>query len=375
MIGQDLYKIETCCELSNERLKSLIFFYAPLIGNDALALYEYLVLSGPTSGFKSLNELLDELNISIDYFEEQCRKLNEYRLLKTLNKANQYIFIFNNPLTRREFINDGIMTRYFIMKTSGKHYQKIISDVYQEGNYDDYEDTSQALSLDAIKNWNKDNETYLKGTKATDFNFGTLFDVNVFLQDMSTNLLPMRFRTNENMKALATLADLYNISYDKMRTFIPRVALIDSNEFDLKQLKYLCMNARGEYRLNESGSYNIPCLNFLMNLQGGKEVTESDKKIIFNLSNKYHLNPSVINVLLEHSLKMCNNRLIEKYIYAVASDLNRNNIKDAKGALEMLQMPYNKGGKKDELPTYSTDNNASLSKLEQDELKKLMGKK
>lgn len=377
MLGSQLYKIEVNCELSNERLKSLVFFYGPLIGHDALALYEYLVLRGSTIGFEEINNLLVSLNISVDLFEQQCGKLNEYRLLKTLKQENKYIFVFINPLTSKEFIKDSILVRDFILKTSGVHYQELISDIYDEQIHDDYEDVSRKLSLDAINNWTKEDETYLrKQDNDNRYNFNTLFDVNVFLKDISTNLLPMRFRTVENLKELATLADLYNISYDKMRSFIPKIAKIDSNEFDISQLKYLCMNAMAEYTRVESGNYNVPCQVFLMNLQDGKEATDYDKKIIYNLSNSYHLNTSVINVLLEHTLKNCDNRLIEKYMYSIASDLHRNNIVDAKGALSRLSKPYNKSaGAKDELPTYTTENNVSVSQDEADELLKLMGKK
>ena len=44
MLGKDLYKIDGNVELSYERLKALVFFYSPLVGNDALALYEYLAI-------------------------------------------------------------------------------------------------------------------------------------------------------------------------------------------------------------------------------------------------------------------------------------------------------------------------------------------
>lgn len=375
MLGNELYKIEVNAELSNERLKSLVFFYGPLVGHDALTLYQYLTLKGSTIGFDELNNLLSSLNISIDSFEEQCGKLNEYKLLKTLKQDNKYIFVFTNPLTIKEFIKDSILVRDFILKTSGVHYQELIADVYDEDTHADYEDISRTLSLDSIKNWTKEDETYLSSDKSEGFNFNTLFDVNVFLKDISTNLLPTRFRTVNNLKELATLADLYNISYDKMRTFIPKIAKSDSNEFDLTQLKYLCMNAKADYTKVENGNYNVPCLIFLMNLQDGKEATEYDKKIIFNLSNSYHLNTSVINVLLEHTLKNCDNRLIEKYMYSIASDLHRNNVVDAKGALARLDKPYNKGTSSDKLPTYNASSNADMSQDEADELLKLMGKK
>lgn len=375
MLGNQLYKIEVNVELSNERLKSLVFFYGPLIGHDALALYQYLVLKGTTIGFNELNGLLASLNISIDMFEEQCGKLNEYNLLKTLKQEDKFIFVFKAPLTRKEFNKDSILVRDFISKTSGPHYQELIADIYDEDNHEGFEDVSRKLSLEAINNWSKDKESYLKKDDGDKYNFNTLFNVNVFLKDMSTVLLPMRFRTVENLREIATLADLYNISYDKMRTFIPKITSCDSNEFDITQLKYLCMNARSEYTKVEDGNYNVPCLLFLMNLQNGKEVTEYDKKIIANLSNSYHLNTSVINVLLEHTLKACDNRLIEKYMYAIASDLHRNNVTDANSALARLERPYNKSTNKDSLPTYSTDSNKNMSQAEKDELLRLMGRK
>ena len=63
MIGNNYYKIDVNFELSGDRLRSLVLFYGPLIGNDALALYEYLVLNGSSAGFDRLNELLNSLYI------------------------------------------------------------------------------------------------------------------------------------------------------------------------------------------------------------------------------------------------------------------------------------------------------------------------
>ncbi|MBQ6334178.1 MAG: DnaD domain protein [Erysipelotrichaceae bacterium] len=375
MLGKDLYKVEVNADLSMQRLRSLVFFYGPLIGNDALAVYEYMVLRGNSFGFREINDLLVSLNVSIDDFEFYCLKLNEYRLLKTLRQENRYIFVFNNPLESKQFIKDDILVRDFILKTSGEHYREMIADIYVESDHSGFEDVSQTLSLDSLKNWRNEDESYLKKTNDSTFEFNTLFDVNVFLKDISTNLLPMRFRTRENLRELARLADLYGISYDKMRTFLPRVARIDSNEFDLKELRYLCMRAKGDYKPVEGDKYDVPCTSFLMNLQEGKEVTEYDKKIIFNLASKYHLDPPVINVLLAHGLKNCDNRLIENYLYPIASDLHRNDIKTAKDALARLERPYNKSKGEDKLPVYDDSANKTMSALEEEELLKLMGKK
>ena len=376
MLGKDLYKIEVNAELSNERLRSLVFFYWPLIGDKALVLYEYLVLRGNRPVFEEINELLMSVNLSIDDFEFFCIKLNEYRLLKTLKQENRYIFALNNPLEIRQFIKDDIMVRNFILNTSGEYFRQLTADIYEENDHYGFEDVSSTLSLDTLQNWDKEGESYLKKKPERNYDFDTMFDVNVFLKDISLTLLPMRFRTKENMKQLALMADLYNISYDKMRTYLPKVARTDSNEFDLKELRYLCMNAKSEYKKVENDNYDVPCIRFLMSLQGGKEATNYDKKIIYRLFEDYHLSAPVINVLLEHGLKNCNNSLIENYLYPIASDLHRNDVKTSKEALERLSKPYEKKGRNVEKPpVYDDSANKTMSAMEEEELLKLMGKK
>ena len=161
MLGKDLYKIEVNTELSNERLRSLVFFYGPLIGKEALVMYEYLVLRGNQTAFEEINSLLMNLNLSIDDFEFYCIKLNEYRLLKTLKQDNRYIFVFNDPLEVKQFIKDDILVRDFILKTSGEYYRELTSDIYMESDHAGFEDVSQTLSLDTLQDWKAEDESYL----------------------------------------------------------------------------------------------------------------------------------------------------------------------------------------------------------------------
>ena len=375
MIGKDYYRIETECELSDERFKSLVFFYGPLIGNDALALYLNLVYKLNSYSFNELNELLSFLNISVTDFEQRVDILNQYQLVRTLNLDNKYIFIINSPLNRKQFIDNDIFVREFILKTSGSHYQSLISDIrsneYQKG----FNDISQKLPDNVLDSWNKDDETYLNKKKDKTYTFNTLFDVNLFLKDISTNLLPMRFRTKDNLEQMAKLADLYSISYDKMRTFLPKVANTETDQFDLNALKYLCMKAKIDYEKTDSSDYGVACQKYLMSLQDGKEVTDYDKKILYKLSNDYHLSVPVINVLIEHTLKNCDNRLIENYIYPIASDMYRNDITNASDALERLNREYKGADKQTSEPiVYDTSKNKKLSEEQLEELLSLRNK-
>ena len=367
MLGKNLFKVESKIELSNERFKTLVIFYCPLIGNDALALYEFLVVKGDSFGYEELNKLLNSLNISVDRFEEMINKLNQYKLVQTLkdNNDEKYIFVLKNPLTEDEFIKNDILVREFILKTSGEYYQSIVAGYRSPNEHINYTDVSSKLDPNDLANWNKNNEKYLNAINiGVKYDFHTLFDVNEFLADMSNNLMPLKYRTEENLKEIAMLADLYNISIDKMRTFIPKVAKSDSENFDLNLLRYLCSSSLPDYKTIKEGEYNVPCILFLMNKQDGKEVSKFDRKIIYSLANNYHLNTEVINVLLEYCLKNCDNRLIEKYVFGIASDLNRNGIDNADKALEFLNS-FKKSNSKvktvEAVPDYNQNNNPSYN--------------
>lgn len=361
MLGTESYKIQIKGELSNERLKSLIFFYEPLIGNDALFLYEFFYFRNNDIRFKEINELLSSLNISVDEFEKRCNILNEYKLVATLKKGPQYVFKIREPLLMEEFIKNDLFVRNFILKTSGKYYQELLADIKLDDNYNEFEDISKNFDASNLQDWSKSDETYLNNNNKESYNFNTIFNVNTFLKNVSTNLFPMRLRTENNLRQLATLADLYNISYDKMSNFLIKACKLDSDSIDFNYLKYMCIHTNSDYQKVDQGNYNVPCLTYLMSLQEGKEATEYDKNIIYKLSNDYRLNPSVINVLLEHCLKNCDNRLIEKYIYGVASDLHRNDIKTAKQALERLDIHSNYEQSKEQLPKYDTSKNPALN--------------
>lgn len=376
MLGSNLFKIESSFELSSERLKSLVFFYEPIIGEKALFVYEYCTLKNPSIGFSELNDLLSTINISIDEFEHILSKLNEVKLLKTLNKENKYIFVFSNPEKIKNFIKDDLLVRSLINKTSVSYYQKLISDVLVEDKHSEYQDVSATMELPVLDKKDNPNESYIV-KKDESYNFNTYFDINVFLKDISKNLLPMSFRSKENLYEVANLADLYNISYDQMRQFIPRVFNNETNTFDSKLLAYLCMKAKCDYKKVENDNYNVPCKLYLMSLQEGKEVSEYDNRILYKLANDYHLAIPVINVVLEHALKNCDNRLIEKYVYALASDLHRNNINSSSQALIRLDK-YNgslsKTNSKAKPISYDTSKNNNLSNEELDALLALRGK-
>ena len=262
------------------------------------------------------------------------------------------------------------------MKTSGNYYRSILSTMKSIDNYYGYEDITKVLSVNDLSKWSMANEKDLNDSiNPIRYNYNTLFDINVFLKDISSLMFPLRYRTDEVLRTIATLADLYGISYDKMRSYVATAVNRSKEEFNLKELRYLCMNSRIDYQKVKENEYDVDCQTYLMNLQEGKEVTEYDKKILYNLAFKYHLNKSVINVLIQHTLKSCNNRLLENYIYPIAADFHRNDVNDPNRALDRLNEGRHRVKEEEQLPVYNDEDNVSISTDELDEILTMMGNK
>ena len=363
MLGRDLFKIENNTDISSERFKSLVLFYCPLITTDALSLYEYLLVKGSTASFEEISAVLNALMMPLDDFEKSLKKLNEYKLLFTYayDEDGKYLFSLRNPKTRDEFIHDEILVRDFILKTSGDYYNSLIVDIPQSNMSYSLKDITCRYDLESLSGWTSENETYLN-VKRNEYNFDSFFDVRSFLSDMSSTLFPLRFRSEDNLKEIARLADLYGISEDKMRTFISKVIRSESDGIDLKYLRYLCENSKTEYKKVPENSYDVPCELFLMSKQDGLSVSSYDKKLLYNLSHDYGLRPDVINVLIEHALKVCDNHLIEKYLYSAASDLRRNHVDSVDKARESLNKENRRTSSRKEvgIPEYVSTNESQV---------------
>ena len=205
----------------------------------------------------------------------------------------------------------------------------------------------------------------------------TLFDLHAFMKDVSFYLLPEQFRTEYNLNQIKLIADVYGITNQKMRNYI--ATTVNTGRFDTEFLRSLCAKAKLEYIKIDRSNYGVPCVTYLMTLQNGKEVTPFDKEMLYALATDYHLKPQVINVLISHTLKRLDNRLIRKYVYAVAADMYRNSIETADEAVRWLTYEKKvrsrkKQDQEDTLPVYDTSKNMVFTKEEEEELLKSIGR-
>ena len=357
MLGNDKLIVLSNSDFSSSMMKSLLNCYRPLIGNDALLLYlSFINLNGE----KRVNEYLELLDLTINHFEECLVKLNQYNLVRTLKKANLYVLQVLMPLSIELFLKHDIYSR-ILRKELGQEAYYRRKEEASNIDLSSFEDISEHLDLAILKDWNPKMEEDIHAESINTNSFNHLFDIKKFLSDTGTYLFPSIARTKENIEEIATLADTYGISQDNMRIYIAES--IDNDDLSLKKLAALCRNSVDNYIAVKDGDYYVPVTSFLYHLQGDIELTPYDKKILESLSHDYNLKAEVINVLLEYSLKRCNNRLAGNFVYAVASNFHRNGIDTVAKAKDALTpAKENKVNKKvtEVLPTYDSSINPQL---------------
>ena len=328
MLGRNKYRARFTYELSFEDLKSLLLLYQPLVSANAVLLYEHL--HAENDQLNDISTLILRTGLTINDLETSFRRLNQFRLVDSYVKGDEYLFILHKPHTGFSFLNNDLYSNSLRKELGNEEFARRISLFTKSfiSETDGYRNISSQFSA---VNDNAVNSSAFEQNETLNPSY---FDISRFVKNASTVLLPNKARTIRNLNAISSLADTYGITQDEMRRFVSQC--IRNDDLDITALKIKCQHAKSDY--NDIGEgYEVPCAVYLKSLQNGRDLTPNDIRLLDKLINEYHLRPSVVNVLLEHALKVCDNHLYSSYIYPIAGDFNRNGIDTSDKALNALQ--------------------------------------
>ena len=333
MLGRNKYRARFSYELSFEDLKSLLLLYQPLISSNAVILYEHLHTENDK--INDISTLILRTGIALNDLEAAFKRLNEYRLVDSYIKGDEYLFILHKPHSSLSFLNNDLYNKLLRKELGTEELARRIS-LFTKSSFDEtdgYENISSQLS-NRDPSDNTSQLPYESRTQQSEILNPSYFDISRFVKNASTVLLPRKARTIHNLNAISSLADTYGITQDEMRRFVSQC--IKNDDLDITALKIKCQHAKSDYNVIGEG-YEVPCAVFLKSLQNGRDLTPNDIRLLDKLINEYHLRPSVVNVLIEHALKVCDNHLYSSYLYPIAGDFNRNGIDTSDKAVNALR--------------------------------------
>ncbi len=331
MLGRNKYRVRFSQDITFDDLKSLLLLYQPLISANAVILYEHLQMEGDREN--TISSLIDRCALSLNDLEAAFKRLNEYKLVDTFVKNEDYLFVLHKPLTGLSFLNNDLYNKLLRRELGSEEFVLRVSAFSKQpiDVTDGYKNISSQLTAIHTDDHLASSGSDSNGQEVLRTSY---FDISRFVKNASTVLLPQKARTIHNLNVISSLADTYGITQDEMRRFVSQC--IKDNDLDTTALKIKCQHAKSDYNSKGDG-YDVPCAVFLRKLQSDRELTPNDIKMLDKLINEYHLNPSVVNVLLEHAMKMCDNHLYTSYIYPIAGDLNRNGVDTSEKALTILK--------------------------------------
>ncbi len=364
MLGSDLYRLEGIITVYGSELKALALLYRELIGDQGVAFYLNLIFQDKVD-FQPLNGLLHNLNLSLDQFEDNLHRLEEFGLVLTYNQSERYIIVLNKPLAYHDFIEHDIFGRLLIKKVDHSYYEFLKrGQISSQSDKTGFKNVSKTIDYRLLDTWSSDleikyNELRPRHNDKSDFD--SSFDIRGFMRSIKNASFPQSLRTYDNLNKIAMAADTYALNKNDLRKFVIRSTDYEPVAFHYDRFLSLCRNANIEHC--QGTGYQMPCVAFLQNLQDGKEPTYNDKLLIERLRLEYKLHGEVINYLLEYAYFRCDHQLIPSFIYTVASNLKRNDIATAEKAKTFLTA-YGKNkktaNKPSSLPDYDEIDNSDI---------------
>ena len=126
MKTEDSCKLEMNGQLDGEGLSSLRLLYAPLIGEEAVSLYQLLAVLAVSRRPITNHRLIVQLaNMSIERFEQQRSILERHLLLKTFldPKTNQYLYHILPVKSGNAFLRHEVFGRLYLRRMGKDAYE------------------------------------------------------------------------------------------------------------------------------------------------------------------------------------------------------------------------------------------------------------
>lgn len=374
---KDFYCVYNDFNVSSKS-QEMNLLYLPLIGSDAVKLYQFLgaKILGDRNLSKSFlhYDIFDNLSLEPRKFISARKRLEALGLLSTYYINNegtgQYIYKIREAYSFNEFFENALLSQLLENTIGSSYYNEIkdyfsynkvsfstcqdltakFSDVYRLENM--IEDTSNSVVFSNEKGPNLD-EYYFDFSKLSYF-LANSYIVDLLddkkVKDDILGLAHLYKVTPQDMaKGIEKSLDVENggskLNIDKLKDYLiqlfinvrkQNIATLDnmvSKKLDEDNSVQL---TKEEKFIKKADNTNyIEYLNKQMNLI----VSTVDAEAIEKLQKKYNFPTGVLNILLEYSIKMSNSPGIPNfnYIDKIASSWSSKKLLGAKDAIEFVK--------------------------------------
>ncbi len=378
ILPADTYTVINKTILDDTDHKILTMLYQPIIGYQAISLYESLKddldKQGIISEEYTHHHLMSTMQLSLQEIIVAREKLEGIGLLKTYIKeenTNNYVYLLYSPLTPEELFNHPILNIVLYNNIGKQEYDKLINyfktprinirgynDITK--SFDDVFSSIEKVSMDTISDISKKQSNNIEISKGIDF--------NELIASIPDSEITEKTFNSEIKSLINSLSFIYNIkTYDMIN--LVRNSLNEKGQIDKTNLRKSCRNY---YQFEHDGSLptliykkqpdylkkptgdnskwaqmvytleSVTPYELLKSKYKGAEPTDRDKKLIESLLIDQKLSPGVVNVIIAYTLKTNNEKLTKSYVETIAGQLKRLNVETVEEAMRVTEKEHKK---------------------------------
>ncbi|WP_156291426.1 replication initiation and membrane attachment family protein [Oceanobacillus salinisoli] len=356
--------------LPNDFTTSLTHLYQPLIGIQAVMLYQTLLheIELQQDSPQTHHTLMNYLNIPLDEIYKARLKLEGIGLLKSFKKERDqstiYTYELQSPFSPNNFFKDAMLSQLLYHQLGDQKFLMLKERYMDETNEDRGENITVSFN-DVFQTFTPTLEIVTSNPNNHSDQTVEPVDISWIEQMLKQRMIPVsQVLTSENRKLIAQMMRLYELdNYEIEKSVL--WALNEENRLDGEEFKIACHDLfKSKHKNSTVKLMDKPALpkeqevkkepqtkeemliqelesispkQLLEDLSGGNQASEQDMKIIRDVMTSQGLAAPVMNVLIHYVLLQSNMKLSRAYLEKIASHWSRAKIKTAKEAMEFAK--------------------------------------
>jgi len=378
------YRVLVSDHLTKNYQLSLSHLYQPLIGMQAIMLYQTLLNEHALSTeqmIRTHHSLMNYLDCPLDVIYENRLKLEAIGLVKTYEATDEektvFTYALQRPFAPDEFFHDPMLSELLYHHLGDKMFgqlkeqfvKKSIVHLDEKEVTANFSDVFTTIKPNLHESKSMPNN-HLKQMKRPDV---TNEFTNIATTLKQRHIPPQQVLTPANRRLISDMMRLYHLTeYDVEKCVL--WALREDHRLDHEEFKAACHdlfkternafirlqnkhNKHNEKSLESTStqkteekskkdqlSERLETISLRQLLEGftDGQASEKDLKMIGEIMRANRLKPPVMNVLVHYVLMQSNRKLTREYLEAIASHWARLQLKTAREAMDFVQKEIEK---------------------------------
>ncbi|WP_217586936.1 replication initiation and membrane attachment family protein [Lentibacillus saliphilus] len=388
----DGYAVRLDASMPIDYTMSLTHLYQPLIGINAIALYQTLLVDRQMQTKDTPHThhtLMSYLNMPLDDIYKARLKLEGIGLLKTYKvkrAENVYMYVLQPPFSPADFFKDAMLSQLLYHHLGRDRFSVLKQQVGSHQTVQEGENITASFH-DVFQTFEPGNDAIdsLPSIDAVDSSPPVdKIDFTWMSHMLKQRMIPVKHvLTTQNKQLITQMLALYDLpQHDVEKALL--WALTEDNQIDQEEFKSACHDlfkatyAEKAIKLTEKPAQPKPSENhqqlkraetkesqliqrleimspkqLLEDLSSGQQASEQDMKIIREVMTTQGLPSPVMNVLIHYVLLQSNMKLSKNYLEKIASHWSRAKLTTAEEAMAFAKQELKKFGQQsNKRPSY-----------------------